>query len=359
MRTIAAVTLTLAAALPAAAQPVTYSVRDLGVGLIPQAINASGQTAGFGLVGNGTMAFRGSANGQVTYLGAVGGSGVFINASGQVAARKDGTDQAVLTTATGDLSTATVLSAGLCYVYGVSDTGQVAGYLVFPGSSVDHAARTTPGGVFDATSDLGAFNGGQSFGYAINAAGQVTGDSDGEGFRTTATGTLATADDLGGMTGMAINASGQVAGYAITAGNTRYVVRSSPNGQPVSLQDLGTLEERSTPTGINALGVVVGYSDDASDTNQVGFVYDTSMHNLNNLVPAGWNITEAYAINDSGQIAATGSFQGGTVDGLVLTPIPVPEPSALALTGLAGVWLASRKLMGDSTSSGPLTATTE
>ncbi len=52
------------------------------------------------------------------------------------------------------------------------------------------------------------------------------------------------------------------------------------------------------------------------------------MVDLNDRVPAGWRIAEAYAINDAGQIAAIGSFgTGGHLRALRLTP----EAPALVL----------------------------
>ena len=65
------------------------------------------------------------------------------------------------------------------------------------------------------------------------------------------------------------------------------------------------------------------------------------MHNLNSLVPSGWDIQSANAINDGGQILALGTFQGGPLDFVVLTPVPEPS-SLLMLAGAAaagvGMW---------------------
>jgi hypothetical protein len=48
---------------------------------------------------------------------------------------------------------------------------------------------------------------------------------------------------------------------------------------------------------------------------------------LNNLVPAGWNITGVYGINDSGSIVGYGSYKGG-MPGDVLLSVATPQPSA-------------------------------
>jgi hypothetical protein len=50
-------------------------------------------------------------------------------------------------------------------------------------------------------------------------------------------------------------------------------------------------------------------------------VYDGSMHDLNNLIPpgSGWELVEATAINDAGQIAGSGRL-GGKMRAFLLTP---------------------------------------
>lgn len=77
---------------------------------------------------------------------------------------------------------------------------------------------------------------------------------------------------------------------------------------------------------------------------------DGQMLDLNTLIdPAsGWYLTEAAAINDRGQIAATG-YSNGRQHALLLTPTAVPEPSSLVLLGLgiglgAGAVARSRAL---------------
>jgi probable HAF family extracellular repeat protein len=143
--------------------------------------------------------------------------------------------------------------------------------------------------------------------------------------------------------GYAINASGQVAGESRLTGGASHAFRSSPNGQPVTLTDLGTLpgDTYSTGIAINALGVLVGTSNVVGGSGPGHpFVYDTQMRNLNTLIPAGdWMLYGANGINDAGQITGWG-IVNGEVHAFRLTP--VPEPSALALAGaaLACAWAA-------------------
>lgn len=51
------------------------------------------------------------------------------------------------------------------------------------------------------------------------------------------------------------------------------------------------------------------------------FVYDGSLRNLNQLLPAGigWELIEATDINDAGQIVGYGRFQG-RIRAFLLTP---------------------------------------
>jgi hypothetical protein len=67
------------------------------------------------------------------------------------------------------------------------------------------------------------------------------------------------------------------------------------------------------------------------------------MQNLNDLIPAGSGcvLTYASSINDSGQIAGTGTFDGHQ-HAFLLTP--TPEPGMFGLSaGVAGVLLLARR----------------
>lgn len=374
---IVAIGLALADAPPAPAQ-VLYSVNDLG-SLYPGGgggafgVNASGQTTGdVAGVGQPTLAFRVSFGGQVTDPGAILGTlggGIDptrggINDLGQVTGSSSlpsgSPIDAFRSSANG--SGTSVTDLGSLAGFGsqgnaINNSGQVVGYSYVPNDINIHAFRTAPNGLIDSASDLGIFPGssGNSVANAVNASGQVTGyaasSSGSVAFRTTATGTLATATDLGslggdGAQGLAINSSGQVAGAAELPGdNYMHAFISTPNGQPAAIEDLGTLfgpDANSLARGINSLGVVVGFCEDPASGSNLAFVFDTQMRSLSDLVPAGWTITNAVGINDAGQIAANGSFDGGPSHALLLTP--VPEPGSLALLGAAaGGWALRRR----------------
>jgi len=65
---------------------------------------------------------------------------------------------------------------------------------------------------------------------------------------------------------------------------------------------------------------------------------------LNSLIPAnsGWVITEADAINSSGQIVGSGQFDGQQV-AVLLNPTPEPSSLVLGAFGAAGLFLAARR----------------
>ena len=109
----------------------------------------------------------------------------------------------------------------------------------------------------------------------------------------------------------AINDRGQATGFAAvnTGGPHDRVAYLYSNGRLVSIDDLSVPGLKySEGNGINNHGHIVGYSDVLQ-----GFVWrGRKMQSLNALVDPrlGWNIPGAQAINDAGQIAATGVRNG-------------------------------------------------
>jgi probable HAF family extracellular repeat protein len=158
-------------------------------------------------------------------------------------------------------------------------------------------------------------------------------------------GTMTDLGNLGGIwTGAtAINDRGQIVGYAglPAMGGNLYPETAFLYENGV-MRDLGGLvsdpdrEFGSAARGINNLGQVVGVAGAGLSANH-GFLYDDGrMTDLNALVdPAsGWVITDAAAINEVRQIAAT-ACREGLCYAVRLDLVPaVPEPSAFML--LAG-----------------------
>jgi probable HAF family extracellular repeat protein len=106
------------------------------------------------------------------------------------------------------------------------------------------------------------------------------------------------------------------------------------------MTDLGTLGgDYSEAKAINDAGQVVGEAETASGEYHVFVTIDGVMTDLNTLLDpadaAVWTLTTANAINDSGQIAASGYVEWGYPHALLLTPVVVPLPAAIWLMGSA------------------------
>jgi probable HAF family extracellular repeat protein len=189
---------------------------------------------------------------------------------------------------------------------------------------------------------LGAMGGTYSLACGINSSDQVVGVaqfSDGldqaflysDGTMTD----LSTPAGCSGSYALGVNTSGQVVGYAF-AGTDGYPERAFlySNG---AMTDLGTLGGASNGAeGINDMGQVAGWTTTSSGSSSVAFLYSNgAMFDLNSLVPSAWTLTEATAINDSGQIVGQGINAAGQTDAFLLTPTPEPSTIALLLASAA------------------------
>lgn len=298
--------------------------------------------------------------------GFTGSLGTAINASGQVVGVNQGVIpfRAFRTSATGlisDPGTDLGVLPGMVssWAHGINASGQAVGSSSASGPSpLVFPFRTSATGlVSDAGTNLGSFGGTQGDAFGINDAGQVTGYSNIPGeiphaFRTTSTGTLSNPGaDIGTLgfssRGRAINAAGQVTGDSqLVAGGPQHAFRTTANGlvsDPGA--DLGVLPgySDSIGTSINALGVVAGYLVNFPETR--AFIYDTQWRDLNNLIEpgSGWVLTRALGINDIGMITGEGLLNG---DSHAFLLIPVPEPSTLTLVGVSSFlgWLTRLRL---------------
>lgn len=161
-----------------------------------------------------------------------------------------------------------------------------------------------------------------SVGNGINASGQVTGwalttvDVEPQAFITDATTQAMTGIGVAGNfeEGYAINASGQITGnfasYDFDNPTHAFVTNAITN----AVTDLGTLgcgtknycNGSSYGTSINASGQVVGYSSTAIGGTHA-FITDPSTNAMTDLGSLGGGTSQAFGINDSGQVTGASS----------------------------------------------------
>ncbi|GEM_PF-2869191 len=227
--------------------------------------------------------------------------------------------------------------------HGVNDIGDVAGFMSITETAglagelvFDHACvyRGNPATL----SDLGTIGGSHwSRAYAVNNAGRVvgcSGSANDTGSRAVVwigsaghdLGTFAgTPSGAGEACAYATNDDGIAVGYCTGASDpgVRYAAAWWVNGsgQVTSVSNLGALPVTGgKPTwsyayGINDRGAVVGQS------NGRAFLFDYGrMKDVNDLIPPGWFVVSARAINDSDRIAAWGVNQTNEPHPLLLVP---------------------------------------
>lgn len=165
-----------------------------------------------------------------------------------------------------------------------------------------------------------------------------------------------------------VNDSGAAAGVAFDFNFSAGLKDSQAQAHAVvfntdgSLTDLGVLgsDRSSIATGINSSGRVVGFSSqdppdatiqlaailESPGTNQDrAFLYASGkMYDLATLLTngTGWSLGYATAINNNGQIAGTGIFQGPSgpeQHAYLLTPVAVTPPGP-SITGVVGAGLS-------------------
>lgn len=376
----------------------TYSITNLGDlpggndSSLAVDINSLGQIAGYSDASTGRRAFLwtpstpNGTTGSMIDLGDLPGGDDFsrsrgINDSGQVTGWSGampggsifGSRAFLWTPATPNGTTGSMTDLGTLpeggdasLGFAINAYGQVTGNTSGSGAADRGFLWTpsTPNGTTGSMTPLGALSdSGWSHGLAINASGQVTGDSDASTGRraflwtpsTTngAAGSMVDVGDLPGgddnSLGAAINVSGQVAGWSYASTGLRAFLwtPSTPNGNAGSMIDLGDLPgglDRSEATAISGSGHVVGWSDGSTGMRAFLWTSAEGMLDLNALLdPSGaeWVVLEqAQGINDVGQIAGFGLFDpDGPGDaaavrrGFLLTP--VPEPAGLMLMALA------------------------
>ena len=338
----------------------TYTVKDLGTlggtGSAPNSINSSGIVVGNSAIADGNARSRptrfsgtGSGNLDLGTLGGSGGLATAINNSGTIVGQSniagDNVANATRFNPTGsankDLGT---LGGTGSQANAINSKGVIVGYAyqVRPAGAINvirHATRFS--GTGSGNKDLGTLGGYNSTAFDINDSGVIVGEAtrigplnfDGESHAVRFSGTGSGNKDLGTLGGstsraIAINATGTIVGYASTSSGASHATRFREPG--IGNTDLGTLGgSGSEASDINDSGVIVGYSTLKGDTVFHAFVHrDGKMIDLNTLIPAnsGVILVGAAAINQSGQIAATGLIRASGEFHAVRLDL-VPEPA--------------------------------
>jgi probable HAF family extracellular repeat protein len=246
--------------------------------------------------------------GKMTDLGSLGGiisEALAVNRSGDVAGTSNGDAFVVHDGKMADL--------GPGAAAGINDLGEIAG-------SGPGGAFVISGGRRTRLADLSSYGGGRASGASgINDLGQVAGTSDtAQGYEHAVVWSNATITDLGTLGGTqsaayAVNDLGQAVGWADTATGATHVFLWSG----ATMTDLGTFGLDPVAESVNNHGVIVGWSDAGPWVWSAG-----TFHNLSGLVPpgSGFTLNNATAINDHGQIVATGYNSAGQTRAFLLTP---------------------------------------
>jgi len=315
------------------------------------AINDAGQVAsGYWSVQDSHSHLVLNTNGKLSNLGPpIAGifAGISLNNAGQVAGglADNATTHAFLYSG-GTFRDLGFSSSTTSFAVAINGSGQVAGWVV---PNINVLAKPAQPFVYSGGKiQTLPFNG---FATGLNDAGQVV------GYKVGASGWHAFLDsggkltDLGSLPGehssaaTAINNAGQVVGWS-------YVNPAAPH-QPIpthaflysggKMTDLGTLGGLdSYARAINDAGQVVGTSG-LSKGGQHAFLFTNGkMVDLNSLISpeSRWQLINAWAINNRGQILGVASNGQGVTSQVLLTPVAAPEPGSLTLLGIGAVSLA-------------------
>jgi len=320
----------------------TYKVTDLGVlnstGVSEGVgINATGEVVGYATpptgVSGGAFLYN---NGKLTNLGTLGGASSVaqgINASGQVVGYSTLTTKSygAFLYSGGVMTNIGTLGGAYAVAYAINGSGEIVGASM-TASGLQHPFLYANGKM----TDLGTL-GSDTAGWtneatAVNSLGAVVGYSylANGNFHAFlySSGSMKDLGTLGGDWSEAygINDSGQITGIAYTKGNVSGHAFLYSNGK---MTDLGTIGNApyTWGFGINNSGVVVGQADlNGPDYTLVyhAFIYSAGkMQDLNKLIPAnsGWVLSQAAAINNSGQITGYGTIKNEQ-HAFLLTPNP-------------------------------------
>lgn len=296
-----------------------------------QAINDLGQVAGRSEGPNGQHAFL-WRNGVMTDLGTlipthIESSGLGINNHGDVVGYSYAPGRAVLWR---DGQVIDLGTLGLeSYAFDINDAGQVVGWSRLSKNEI-HAVLWQDEDVIDLTATFGPL---MYYAADINNVGQIPGVN----VRLEPDGTITALGTLGGPWTIAssLNDQGQVVGRSQRGDGSDYDWHAFLWDGGV-MTDLGAIGRyvSSEAVDINNSGQVVGWGGGPPPWCGDSFLYESGKgpRKLRDLIPvdSGWTSLPpypalwAYGINNAGQIAGTGGFQGET-RAFLMTPIPFAQ----------------------------------
>jgi probable HAF family extracellular repeat protein len=310
-----------------------YTITDLGMlaggkSVEPMGINSSGQVAGrmvlslnsgfFWTQGSSIQSLTPLAGSYASWAIALNDSGDVVGISfGNLSLGYDGT----LWHADGTITKLPDLGVDKgTFPYGINNSGLVVGASQIPPGGRHHAFTWRVGSSIMA--DLGTLDSSyqSSLAYGVNNAGQVVGISTdaSQGGRSTAClwsggGIIQLGNEASGAQG--INDAGLVVGVQ---GNIAHVWNGAPGG--TSLGGLGGIV--SYAYAVNNSGQIVGWSSTPAGGYDHAVLWENGeILDLNDLHDGtGWLLRQARGINDAGQIAGKGIFNGKD-HGFLLTPV--------------------------------------
>ena len=349
----------------------TYAITDLGTlggsgWSHANGLNNSGQVVGLAATGGNSpdgsgpfdaFSYSGST---MTDLGALGGywSGAnSINDNGQAVGTvvdSAGHPQRAVLYSGGTVTDLGTLGGSFSQALGINNSGQIVGSASISDNAPWHAFLYAGSKM----TDLGALSDGSaSVAESINASGLIVGDSGTTGGWGNTHAFLysgSTMNDLGTLGGstssaLCINSSGQIVGGSNIAGDAAQHAYLYSGGKMTDLGALGGSYVDSYATSINDAGQIVGVSaaTNAYDYGHAFLYSGSTMTDLNTLIApdSGWTLYMASSINDQGQIAGYGLYDG-SVTAFLLTPVPEPISMIFFGTGLVAVGgYISRKRM--------------